>query len=287
MRAFFKALPRRLRRPGRHRLQILSDLHLEVGQQYSTFAFPATAPFLLLAGDIGRLVDYNRYLCFLQALASRYQKVFLVLGNHEFYGMDYESGLVAAHRLSEEPSLANTLVLLDKARWDDPNSNLTILGCTLWSAIPDEACGLVESKVNDFKKIIGWTARKHNKVHADEVAWLRHQIARNSDAKRLLVVATHHAPCLEGTSQPGHSDNPWSSAFATDILTEGGWDDVKIWAFGHTHYSTDLTLPNGIRLVANQRGYVLPGNAMRGAVSSKTKKGAHDFYPGMSVALEQ
>ena len=41
------------------RVQILSDLHLEVGQQYSSYTFPATAPFLLLGGDIGRLIDYE------------------------------------------------------------------------------------------------------------------------------------------------------------------------------------------------------------------------------------
>ena len=48
-------------------------------------------------------------------------------------------------------------------------------------------------------------------------------------------------------------------AFATDLIHQKGWNGVKIWVFGHTHYSTTLQR-NGIRLVANQRGYVLPGN---------------------------
>ncbi|KAF4509321.1 hypothetical protein G6O67_005586 [Ophiocordyceps sinensis] len=257
----------------------MSDLHLEVGQQYSTFSFGVTAPFLLLAGDIGRLLDYDGYLGFLQGLAPRYRKVFLVLGNHEFYGLDHGSGLDAARRLSREPSLADTVVVLNKTRWDDPDSNLTILGCTLWSAISDEARGVVEAKVNDFKKMGAWTARKHNEVHADEVAWLRHQVSLARG--RLLLVATHHAPCLEGTSQPGHSDNPWSSAFATDLLAQEGWGGVSVWVFGHTHYSTDFSLPSGIRLVANQRGYVLPCMTD----GSRTNKGGHDFDAAMSITM--
>ncbi|RYP05352.1 hypothetical protein DL764_003845 [Monosporascus ibericus] len=269
-------------------VQILSDLHLEVGQQYSSYIFPVSAPFLLLCGDVGRLIDYDGYLKFLEAQVSRYERVFLVLGNHEFYGLDYESGLDRARRLSEEPSLASTLILLNRARWDDPGSSLTILGCTLWSAIPEEAYGVVKAKVNDFKKIREWTTQKHNKVHAEEVAWLRKQVAQvasqDDNAKRRLLVATHHAPCVEGTSRPEYSSNPWTPAFATDLVDQEGWDGVKTWVFGHTHYSTDL-LRNGIRIVANQRGYVLPGSAAQRDEVKKTKKVAHEFDAAMVITM--
>ncbi|KAJ4331393.1 hypothetical protein N0V95_009893, partial [Ascochyta clinopodiicola] len=46
-------------------LQILSDLHLNHTNQYPTFHIPASAPTLLLAGNIGRLIDYPLYLSFL------------------------------------------------------------------------------------------------------------------------------------------------------------------------------------------------------------------------------
>ena len=39
----------------------MCDLHLEVGQQYLIFDFDVTAPNLILAGDIGRLIDYESY----------------------------------------------------------------------------------------------------------------------------------------------------------------------------------------------------------------------------------
>lgn len=46
--------------------QINSDFHLEVGQQYFSLQVPASAPYLVPAGDIGRLVDYDSYLDFLK-----------------------------------------------------------------------------------------------------------------------------------------------------------------------------------------------------------------------------
>lgn len=38
--------------------QVLSDLHLEVYQQYLSFEIPVCAKYLILASDVGRLVDY-------------------------------------------------------------------------------------------------------------------------------------------------------------------------------------------------------------------------------------
>ncbi|KAJ2974966.1 hypothetical protein NQ176_g5781 [Zarea fungicola] len=256
-----------------NRIQVLSDIHLEVGQQYTSFTFPATAPYLLLAGDVGRLLDYDSYLAFLKKQILRYENVFLVLGNHEFYGMSYSAALESAQRLTEEPSLAQRLVLLSRTRWDSPRSNLSILGCTMWSLVPDERIDIVQSKINDFQKIEGWTVASHNQVHTQEATWLRDQVAGLAQSKdldsRSLLVATHHAPCIEGSSRPEHAESPWSSAFATEMLASGGWDPVKTWVFGHTHHSTDM-VRNGIRVVANQRGYVVPSTGSGKSMSRKS-----------------
>lgn len=49
---------------------------------------------------------------------------------------------------------------------------------------------------------------------------------------------------------------PGSVAFGTDLLSEK-WKRVKVWVFGRTHYSTEFR-ENGMRVMSNQRGYVLP-----------------------------
>jgi predicted phosphodiesterase len=263
--------------------QILSDLHLEVGQQYSAFQIPPSAPYLILAGDIGRLIDYAAYLDFLARHIERFNKVFLILGNHEFYELSISAGIEEAERLEREPVLKGKLVFLNQTRFDVPGSSVTILGCTLWSKIAEEARDIVQMRVKDFQKIESRTINCHNADYESDMIWLKGQIASvqkenqvlaNGPPRRMLVV-THHAPSMKETASPNQVDNPWSSAFATDLLVDGDggeWVDVKAWVFGHTHFTTEFK-KCGITVVSNQRGYVLPGSkSLEKMHSTKDKK---------------
>jgi hypothetical protein len=149
--------------------QVLSDLHLEINQQYPSFEIPVCAKYLILAGDIGRLVDYDNYRSFLQRQTERFELVFLILGNHEFYEDTLAAGLQKARRLEQEPCLKKRLILLHRGRYDIPGSCVTILGCTLWSEVPDEARDIVRSKIQDFKKIQDWTVDDHNESHRTDL----------------------------------------------------------------------------------------------------------------------
>ncbi|KAH6706201.1 ser/Thr protein phosphatase-like protein superfamily [Leptodontidium sp. MPI-SDFR-AT-0119] len=236
-------------------IQILSDLHLEVSQQYSSFMIPASALYLVLASDVGRLIDYESYLAFLAKQTAQFEQVFLVLGNHEFYGLSFLSGLDRARKLENEAGLNGKLVLLHQRRFNIPNFDIIILGCTLWSAVPEDAREVAQTKVKDFKKIEGWTVDNHNASHEADLTWLRHP---DEPLRRNVLVVTHHAPSMQETSSLMDVGNPWSSAFATDLLGDASWGEVKAWVFGHTHFTTNFER-NGIKVVNNQRGYVLPG----------------------------
>ncbi|KAG4032151.1 hypothetical protein MFRU_007g00640 [Monilinia fructicola] len=251
--------------------QILSDLHLEVSSQYYTFDIPPSAPYLILAGDIGRLVDYDAYLAFLAKQAAQFEKVFLVLGNHEFYGLSFPAALKEAQRLEKEAILNGKLVLCHQKHSviEIGNSQIIVLGCTLWSKINDDARDAVEARVKDFKNIDSWSIDDHNAAHTADLEWLSNQVASiqtqnksraMGEPERNILIITHHAPSLEGTSSLKNANNPWSSAFATDVLGGSGLnlENVKVWVFGHTHFTTDFER-NGIRILSNQRGYVLPG----------------------------
>jgi predicted phosphodiesterase len=246
----------------------MSDLHLEVGQQYASFEIPPTAPYLILAGDIGRLIDYDSYLAFLAAQTARFELVFLILGNHEFYDLSITAGLEKARKLEQEALLSRKLILLHQRRFDVPNSVTTILGCTLWSNVPHDAREAVRTRVKDFKKIVNWTVGGHNEAHESDLTWLINQTAEiqqenNSRAKgeieRNILVVTHHAPSNQETSSPQNVKNAWSSAFATDLLEAGNWRGIKVWVFGHTHFTTEFE-KRGVKVLSNQRGYVLPGS---------------------------
>ncbi|RDW79064.1 uncharacterized protein DSM5745_05916 [Aspergillus mulundensis] len=244
--------------------QILSDLHLEATKSYRTFSIPAHSPNLILAGDIGRLIDYADYLYFLQQQTAQFERVFLVLGNHEFYGLSYDEGVQKAGELADEPLLEGRVILLNRGQYDIHDSKVTVLGCSLWSFIPESNREAVRLKVQDYRKINGWTVDSHNHAHGEDLAWLQEQIRliKEEGGVKEVVVVTHHAPMMKRTSEPQHAGSPVSSAFATDLLIssrlkKGEWDGVTLWVFGHTHFSTDIE-KGGIRVVSNQRGYAMP-----------------------------
>ncbi|KAF2671107.1 putative calcineurin-like phosphoesterase [Microthyrium microscopicum] len=264
--------------------QVLSDLHLEVGNQYTSFSFPVTAPILILAGDIGRLVDEDAMRAFFTVQIVRYEKVLWVLGNHEFYGLSHSKSLEIAMRLESE--FDGKLIVLYRRRFDLPEPNITVLGCTLWSQIPDEAKNVVRSKVNDFRRINDWTVGSHNAEHQKDLSWLKEQVSKlqeESPQRRILIV-THHAACTSGTSEPRFEGSPWHSAFATDLLErKGDWPGVQAWVYGHTHYSTGF-VKAGVRVVSNQRGYVLPAVESRPS-EAESKKNGKNFDPKFVLRL--
>lgn len=259
-------------------IQLMSDLHLEVGQQYLTFRISPTAPYLVLAGDIGQLSNYELYLSFLRLQCDQFLRVFLVLGNHEFFGVSHDEGVHLADCLEKEPSLSGRLLVLHRRRYDfEESSDITVVGCTLWSQIQPEAREIVESKVKDFRRIQDWSVAKHNAEHDKDVDWLQKQIQmirkEPNGLHRRIVVITHHAPSLRQTSKPSDTENPWTSAFASDLIgakNVPSLTDVQWWIFGHTHYSTYF-MSNGVKVISNQRGYSLPGKADNAAPNPKRR----------------
>ncbi|EFR04515.1 Ser/Thr protein phosphatase superfamily protein [Nannizzia gypsea CBS 118893] len=243
----------------------MSDLHLEVGQQYADFRIKPRASQLILAGDIGRLADYDAFRDFLCTQCGNFEAVYLVLGNHEFFGVTRQEGLRLADQLQEEPQMNGRLVILNQKRVDIGNT--TILGCTLHSHVLPGSEQVVASKINDFRCIKDWTVASHNAEHAADVKWLKDEISSlrstESESKRKLVVVTHHAPSTSKTSKASDEGNPWSSAFGTDLLDgtqRSCLDHVNCWIYGHTHYSSE-SIRGQVRLVSNQRGYVFPGQS--------------------------
>ncbi|KAI6779296.1 uncharacterized protein J7T54_001026 [Emericellopsis cladophorae] len=270
------------------RFQFMSDLHLEVCQQYTTFDFPVTAPYLILGGDIGRLIDHDGLLAFLQRQTARYERVFFVLGNHEFYGMAYEEAVQKASQLENEPSLEGKVTLLHQGRHDldlPSKPGITILGCVLWSQIAAESADRIDTMVSDFKEIRGWSTTTHSATHASDRSWLQSELRRIREEgegqaqPRDVIVVTHHAPLVKGTASPQHEGNVVSSAFATDLCLGEEWSGVKHWVFGHTHWTTDLKSSNGVRVVSNQRGYVFPGKTR--ALDQRPVK--HTFDPSRRI----
>eukprot|EP01114_Cavostelium_apophysatum_P022598 TRINITY_DN8227_c0_g3_i1.p1 TRINITY_DN8227_c0_g3~~TRINITY_DN8227_c0_g3_i1.p1 ORF type:complete len:240 (+),score=58.91 TRINITY_DN8227_c0_g3_i1:2-721(+) len=214
------------------------------------------APYLCLLGDIGVLKKEEQYRQFLRSEAKKFKKVFVVAGNHEYYGGSITGVNEAIRKIcSEEENLIfldRTSVLLDGVR---------ILGCTLWSFIPEEFRTEVSFSLNDFRHIklndtseARLTTEEFTGFHQRDVAWLKEEISKAASANEKVVVLSHHAPLINlGCSNPQFFDSPSGTAFCTDLSSLLG-GPVKVWAYGHTHWFQDQTV-KGTRVVSNPHGY--------------------------------
>jgi hypothetical protein len=153
-------------------------------------------------------------------------------------------------------------MFLNRTRYD-VSPRLTILGCTLWSALDPKNLDVLSLGLNDFRRIENFNPKSFDALHRGDLAWLNATVAEidSTEPDREIVVLTHHAPTLAGTGHPKFEGHPTSSAFATELTGEVMWTSgrVKMWAFGHTHWVCDFQR-DGVRVYSNQRGYAEGGD---------------------------
>lgn len=248
-------------------IQVMSDLHLDHESQYLTFHIPVAAPYLILAGNIGRLVDYDDYLSFLVRRCNLHEKVYLILGALEFQGIGWMEGLQLAHKMEQDPVTKERLEVLYETRADIPNTNVTLLGCSLWSKIPDADSASVLKKISEFdeeKGIKDWSIKEHNLEFKRDHKWLLEELKKAQQpapaathgkpaVSREIIVVTSFAPDLTSMLEPWQIDAPWVSAFGANILGKGDWSSVKLWISGATGRTCEAE-KNGVKLLSNQRG---------------------------------
>ncbi|KAL6046899.1 Ser/Thr protein phosphatase superfamily [Balamuthia mandrillaris] len=263
------------------KIQVASDLHLELPLAIPRFGeclrdhfgvaeaeLPVLGHALALLGDIG----YPRkegYAEFLVQQAARFEKVFVVAGNHEFYsGAGINTHYEEVRKdIAEICSRAPNLHFLDKTSmfW----RGYRILGCTLWSHIPPEAKAVVTKSQTDFRAIVladekeGGKKRKVTTEdisawHAEELAWLKAELQQAQDRGEKVIVMSHHAPLLRGISNPHHDGGATRFAYGSD-LTDILQEPIKAWLFGHTHWSSTQRTNKGIIVSSNQLGYFVKG----------------------------
>ncbi|PSN69595.1 hypothetical protein BS50DRAFT_608460 [Corynespora cassiicola Philippines] len=234
--------------------QIISDLHLEtpvVRPQYSTFKLQIQANNLCLLGDIGLVKDAG-FFHFLRRLLEegRGYRIFYVIGNHESYQMAFEDAVnkLRSFEKEAERDYGGRFILLHRSRYDI-DKRITVLGCTLWTAIDSSQASEVASRLTDFNE------------HRKDLSWLNDQVIeiQRTEPQREIVMLTHHCPTIkEKVIDPTHRGSLVSSGFTSDLPNEVCWiaPEVKVWAFGHTHYDCAFHDQQTGKLVsAHQKGY--------------------------------
>lgn len=145
------------------RVQIASDLHIEmfekerckpISVQFDQIIVPS-APILALAGDIGcpgtpeGLELYKR---FILKQAKQFDHVLVLAGNHEFYINSFYAPKLTVDqikaRIQDVCDLRPNVHFLDRRSLEF--GNVRIVGCTLWTDIPEPNRRDCESTVKDY-----------------------------------------------------------------------------------------------------------------------------------------
>jgi len=238
------------------KLQIASDLHLEFYENninLDEIIIPS-APFLILAGDIGNPFHVN-YQNFLLQCNEKFEKTFLIMGNHECYNSSIEESKIQIENVVK--NLPNIIFLYD-SYYDI--LNIRILGTILWSKIHPTEEYIIKSSISDYIKIYqdkdktkgNITPQIINCFHQKHVNWLTSEIEKGKMDNQKLIIVTHHLPyfSLIPTLYQFARNN---SSFASD-LSYLFQEPIVFWICGHVHYRKTKKI-NDIPVYINALGY--------------------------------
>lgn len=250
------------------RIHYISDIHLECMKKnhYENFRNrwrppPADADVLVLAGDIGNPRE-PLYREFLRSCSQSCKKVFLIAGNHEFYGGFIDETIEALKTLVA--SFPNISFLHN--RYED-YEGLRWIGTTLWSALENPMF-----TINDTEQIRDMTIGRYKELHQESVKFLEKSLQEAKRQAKPCVVITHHMPLYELIHEKYREPQmePYNQWFASRLnsLVETYASCVKGWVYGHTHTGS-VTLHSGIPFYCNPVGY--PGERPQLAYGAECK----------------
>lgn len=237
-------------------IQYVSDLHLEFSQNSAYLAanpIVPTAPILVMCGDICLFKYIDKHMEYFKLLASQYETIYWLPGNHEYYEYDL------AHK---EGSFCETILpnfFLVNNHSVIKNNHKLIFSC-LWTYISPQFQQAIEQGLNDFRLIkhngLPLTTADYNAQHFEALAYIRKEVRFANKAEQTATVFTHAVPTLLNYP-PQYLDDPVNNAFVVDLIDFIESENITHWVYGHSHFNTpDFTIKN-TQLLTNQLCYVL------------------------------
>lgn len=246
-------------------IQYISDIHLEFHDKHNKGALQPdmfvkpVAPYLVLAGDIG-IPELESYKVFLSWCSQHWKDVFLVAGNHEFYNVRCPVKTDMASKKEQLRRICQALPnvhFLDCSSYYISDYNLRILGCTLWSEIPECLHEKTITYMNDSRQIlqqkdVPFTPWAQSEQHVKEKQWLNQEIHKCELTNEKCLIITHYLPSFELIHEKykGHFLNNCFASECDDLFRP----PVVGWICGHTHTGMKLQI-HGIPCCINPYGY--------------------------------
>lgn len=233
------------------KLQYLSDLHLEfpLNRAYlKENPIIPSAEILIIAGDTYHLDKDFSQLEFIQQVSEQFEKVFLLPGNHEYYGgFDASTALKSMDKyIFPNVRIVNNKVI----QIEDTQLVFT----TLWSEItkyPDK----IKRAIYDFWKIkyngFPLSTYQFNDLHYYSFRFLEE--ACQAEGEKIVI--THHLPSFQCNVEE-FMFSKWNEAFCVDKHQFIVDSDIKYWIYGHSHRNKKDFEINGTKMITNQMGYV-------------------------------
>ncbi len=265
------------------RLQLLSDLHLEVHPHFVPTPAPG-ADLLVLAGDVGsyqansQLKDDDFGLARFSPHQGWPTPVLYVPGNHEYDLLEFD----ATHTRLRETCARLGLVWLERevlAASEIPGLNpaahqeaVRFVGTTLWTdfdcfgpkddALPNALQQQLKARDKAFRAANFYlkkaaTTRFGALMLAEQmrdqglacIDWLSAALATPFDGKTVAV--THFAPSLQ-SADPRYGNTPGTAGFCSNL--DHLLPQADLWLHGHLHCPSDYQAGH-CRVVANPMGY--------------------------------
>ena len=253
------------------KLQLISDLHLEVHPQFKPQPAPQ-ADVLVLAGDVGSYQDgsllndsdfgLGRF-----APANGWPvPVLFVPGNHEYDNLDFDQTHERLRQTCERLGitwLEREVLVLQGVRfigttlWTDfdalapPGGDLTKVLRARAKAF--RAANFYLQKTGATRGGVPLLAEDWRELGLVCQQWLREALTQPYDGP--TVVVTHFAPSLR-SHDPRYGVTPGTAGFCNAL------DDLlplaRLWIHGHLHCQHDY-MEGGCRVVANTLGYAAKG----------------------------
>lgn len=236
------------------KIQIFSDLHGEAyfnpknDRSFLWRYVEPSAPVAIVAGDI----DSRQFVETLNEIATKFEKVIAVMGNHEWYHKD----------ISWRPDitkLASNVSLLTPGVCE--YEDVVFIGGTLWTDFNNNDFFVIHSAnkgINDFYIISDgehkYTAQECSLVHQKERKFFDMMIEKYRGKK--IVIVSHFLPSYELVHPKWKNPstdtlNRYFSSNCDDLIEKS---EASLWVFGHTHDQRDMEI-HGVRCVCNPIGY--------------------------------
>ncbi len=211
------------------KFQYISDLHLEFGTRIQLIP---VAENLIVAGDICHVTS-DKYYLFIEEMSKKFKKVFIITGNHEYYGTSIQGGEIILKNNIKEYS---NVYYLQNSSYHFEDCNISIFGSTYWSEINKENEKTIKRCINDFKYIQKFNIKDFNRLHKEAKRILEEEINTKPDRQWILIL--HHVPQIYLTDKQylkTEEDRKINEAFSSNNEFIEKTENIKYVVYGHTH----------------------------------------------------